>query len=95
LRPPRPADFTAEVTLLPTEAGGRQGPLVQGEWRAVLGVDDVNWSALMMFDGAPGPGETFDVEIWLLLPSEALVMFPAETEFTVWDGGTKGLGRVL
>jgi len=49
----------------------------------------------MMFDGAPGPGETFDVEIWLLLPSEALVMFPAETEFTVWDGGTKGLGRVL
>jgi len=95
LRPPRPADFSAEITLLPTEAGGRRGPLVQGEWKTVLGVGNVNWSALMMFEGAPEPGETFYAEIWLLLPNKALIMFSTGVKFTVWEGGTKGLGQVL
>ncbi len=88
------ATFSAEIRLLAAEGGGREGPLLSGEWRTVLGVGQENWSARLRFSGAPAPGQTFHASVQLLVP-EALQYFPVGTEFTVWEGGTKGVGRVL
>ena len=86
--------FSAEIYLLPTQAGGRTTPLAFGEWRTVLGINDEHWSARLLFSGTHSPGETFPVTVQLLLP-EAIQYFPIGAEFTVWEGGTKATGRVL
>ena len=88
------ATFDAEIHLLASEAGGRAGPLLSGEWRTVLGVGKENWSARIKFSGTPLPGEIFHASVQLLIP-EALQHFPVGAEFTVWEGGTKGVGHVL
>ena len=87
--------FLAEIRLLPTEAGGRKGRLLSGEWRTVLGINDEHWSARLSFSGEPSPGETFVADIQLLYPDKALQFFAVGAEFTVWEGGTKGTGRVV
>jgi hypothetical protein len=46
-----PPEFFADIYLLPAEAGGRRGPLVSGEWRTVLGINDEHWSARLTFVG--------------------------------------------
>ena len=51
--------LTAEIHLLATEEGGRQGPLISGEWRTVLEVNGEHWSARLTFVGEPSPGESF------------------------------------
>lgn len=86
--------FAAEIHLLPAERGGRVGPLLCGEWRTVLGIDGEHWSARLLFDGAPRPGESFRATVQLLV-QEAKQHFPAGAEFTVWEGGNKGVGHVL
>lgn len=89
-----PESFIAEIRLLDTNAGGRNGSLLSGEWRTVLGIGHEYWSARLMFQGAPGPGDLFRAQVELLVP-EATPHFLAGVEFTVWESGTKGLGRVL
>ena len=86
--------FAAEIHLLPTEAGGRHTPLTSGEWRTVLGINDEYWSARLIFTGTYFPGETFCAQVQLLLP-EVTAYFFIGAKFTVWEGGTKGTGRVL
>jgi hypothetical protein len=86
--------FVADIRLLSTETGGRAGPLLSGEWRTVLGIGGEHWSARLLFSGEPSPGEAFQASVQLLMP-EALQYFPVGAEFTVWEGGTKGVGRVL
>ncbi|ENO83942.1 hypothetical protein C666_18185 [Thauera linaloolentis 47Lol = DSM 12138] len=86
--------FAAEIHLLPTEAGGRTGPLSLGEWRTVLGINNEHWSAQLLFSGIHSPGETFSATVQLLVP-EAAQYFPIGAEFTVWEGSTKATGRVL
>jgi hypothetical protein len=86
--------FAAEIRLLPTESGGRTGSLLHGEWRTVLGINNEHWSARLFFSGNPLPGENFSATVQLLVP-EATQYFPVGAEFTVWEGGTKGTGRVL
>ncbi len=89
-----PESFVAEIHLLPVERGGRVGPLVSGEWRTVLGINNEHWSARLLFDSVPAPGDTFRATVQLLVP-EAKQHFPLGAEFTVWEGGTKGVGHVL
>lgn len=89
-----PQTFSVEIHLLPMEAGGRHSPLSHDEWRTVLGINDEHWSARLRFSGNPLPGETFIAIMQLLVP-EASQYFPVGAEFTVWEGGTKGTGRVL
>ena len=89
-----PETFLAEIHLLSAEDGGRVGPLVSGEWRTALGIKDEHWSARMQFDDAPAPGECFRATVQLLVP-EAKQHFLAGAKFTVWEGGTKGVGHVL
>ena len=90
-----PPEFFADLYLLPTEAGGRQGPLVSGVWRTMLGINGEHWSARLTFAGQPAPGETFHSGVQLLVPEVALSYFAVGVEFTVWEGGTKGTGRVV
>lgn len=87
-------DFVADIELLPTEAGGRKGPLMGGEWRTVLGVNGEHWSALLRFDRGQVPGAIFDAAVWLLMFDVALPMFEEGKVFEVWEGGTKGWGCV-
>ena len=89
-----PETFVAEIHLLPAERGGRAGPLVPGEWRTVLGINNEHWSARLLFEASPEPGDSFRATVQLLVP-EAMQHFPAGAEFTVWEGGTKGVGHVL
>ena len=88
------AHFAAEIHLLTTQAGGRSGPLLSGEWRTVLGINNEHWSARLVFSGAPAPGDTFLASVQLLMP-EASQYFPVGAEFTGWEGGTRGTGRVV
>lgn len=88
------AQFAAEIHLLTTEAGGRSGPLLSGEWRTILGINDEHWSARLIFSGTPSPGDTFRATVQLLMP-EAGQHFPVGAEFTVQEGGTRGTGRVV
>lgn len=86
--------FVAQIHLFTPEAGGRAGPLPPSEWRTVLSTNGENWSARLVFSGAPSPGDTFEATAQLLMP-EATQHFPVGTEFTIWEGGTKGIGHVL
>lgn len=88
------ASFFAQIDLLATEAGGRAGRLPSGEWRTVLGINNEHWSARLVFTGEPSPGEAFHATVQLLVP-QAEQYFPVGAEFTVWEGGTKAVGRVL
>jgi hypothetical protein len=89
------SNFVAQIQLLPTESGGRKGPLVSGEWRTVLGINNEHWSAQLVFSGEPAPGESFVSQVQLLRPELALQYFPVGAEFTVLEGGTKGIGKVV
>lgn len=84
----------AEIRLLPAEHGRRVGPLISGEWRTVLGVNNEHWSARLLFDAVPAPGDSFQATVQLLIP-EAKQHFPVGAEFTVWESGTKGVSHVL
>lgn len=89
-----PETFAAEIHLLPAERGGRVGPLVHGEWRTVLGINNEHLSARLLFDEAPAPGDSFRATVQLLVP-EAIHHFPVGAEFTVWESGAKGAVHVL
>ena len=84
----------AEIQLFATQDGGRVGGLVSGEWRTILVVGEENWSARLTFEGAPLPGDTFQAWVQMLFP-EAYPLLPVGTDFTVWENGTQGRGRVL
>jgi len=88
-------DFVATIRLLPTEAGGREGPLLSGEWRTILRAHGENWSARLIFSGQHGPGQSFVSEVQLLVPEIALPFFSVGVEFTVWEGSPKGVGQVV
>ena len=87
--------FVANVQLLSTAEGGRKGPLLSGEWRTVLGINNEHLSARLAFSGQPAPGESFVAQVQLLRPDVALPFFQAGAEFTVWEGDTKGVGQVV
>lgn len=86
--------LVAEIHLFPIEFGGRFTPLVSGEWRTVLGIGEQHWSARLYFSGAPAPGESFEANVQFLV-DEAAQHFPVGAQFTVWENGNKGEGRVL
>ena len=86
--------FVAEIHLVNTDAGGRSGRLLSGEWRTVFGIDNEHWSVRMLFTGAPAPEDVFQTDVELLVPP-ARQYFSSGVEFTVWEGGTKGVALVL
>ncbi|WP_191983771.1 hypothetical protein [Dyella jiangningensis] len=87
-------DFVAEICLLPTAFGDCRGHLSGGAWRTVLEIDHEFWSATVHFDGEHVPGESFEAEVWLLLPEVALPMFEQGVRFALWEDESEALGIV-
>ena len=90
-------EIIVEITLLPTEEGGRLGAIRQGEYRGVLGVGAENFSVRFFVPVESGlnPGETSRFGVQFLFPEMALPYFPIGALFTVWEGGIIGQGQVL
>ena len=90
-------EIVVEVTLLPSEAGGRQGPILQGEYRGVLGVGAENFSVrfFVPIPGGLSSSQTHRLGVQFLVPQAALPHFQVGTLFTVWEGRIIGNGKVL
>jgi hypothetical protein len=90
-------DIQVEITLFPTEQGGRHTAILSGEYRGVLGVGAEHLSVRFFVPAGMrfGLGSTVQVGVEFLFPEYALRHFPPGTEFTVWEGRAIGRGRVL
>jgi len=90
-------EIVVEITLLPSEAGGRKGTILQGEYRGVLGVGSENFSVrfFVPFEDGFSPNQTQRFGVQFLVPEAALPHFTVGTAFTVWEGRVIGNGRVL
>jgi len=90
-------EIIVEITLLPTEGGGRQRAIHTGEYRGVLGVGAENFSVrfFVPMERSVSPGETQRFGAQFLFPETALPYFPVGATFTVWEGRVIGNGRVL
>lgn len=85
-----------QLTLLPTEAGGRKGAILPGYFRTVLVNSRRHFSALLCILNTMSPGgATVYCEVTLLEPDYAKPFFPLGTPFELWEGGRKGYGSVL
>lgn len=89
-------EIAVEVSLLPTERGGRQNPISEGEYRCVLSVGEENFSARFYI---PQQGLIFEVPrklyVQFLYPEMALPFFSVGTSFSVWEGKIIGNGKVI
>lgn len=90
-------EIIVEITLLPSEAGGRESAILHGEYRGVLGVGLENFSVRFCIPLAEGfsPGQAQHFGVQFLIPEAALPHFPVGAAFTVWEGRIIGNGRVL
>jgi hypothetical protein len=90
-------EIIVEITLYPSEVGGRKGAILQGEYRGVLGVGSENFSVrfFVPFEDGFSPSQTQRFGVQFLVPEAALPHFPAGAEFSVWEGRVIGSGRVL
>jgi hypothetical protein len=90
-------EIVVEITLLPSEAGGRESAIPKGEYRGVLGVGAENFSVrfFVSFDHGFSPNQPQRFGVQFLFPEAALPYFPIGTVFTVWEGRVIGNGQVL
>jgi hypothetical protein len=90
-------EIIVEITLLPSEAGGRKGAIQHGEYRGVLGVGSENFSVRFFVPLKDGfsPNQTQRFGVQFLVPDGALPHFPVGAEFSVWEGRVIGNGQVL
>lgn len=61
-------DIVANLTLLPTNSGGREGPTPPSELRCIMTIEDKNFSVVVHLEqtGSIVPGQTIDVPISFL-----------------------------
>lgn len=90
-------EIIVEITLLPSEAGGRASAIQHAEYRGVLGVGAENFSVrfFVALSGGFSQNQTQQFGIQFLFPDAALPHFPVGAEFSVWSGRIIGNGRVL
>jgi hypothetical protein len=93
-----PPDLVADITLYPTERGGRRGP-TPPEWFAcvcLLAPDDGRgWDCRLLLGGRSLlPGETRRVGMVFLSDGEAVAMLRNADRFLLWDGRVVGEGTV-
>jgi hypothetical protein len=84
----------AEVTLYPTDKGGRRGPTAS-EWFGcpckISRDDSHGWDCRILLGGIPmSPGETRRVEIIFLSPEQAIPALRAAGTFFLWEGRVIG-----
>ena len=70
-------EITIEITLHPSEAGGRKSAISQGEYRGVLGVGSENFSVrfFVQFAGGLSPNQKQRLGVQFLVPEVALPLF--------------------
>ncbi len=90
-------EVVVEITLLSSEAGGRNGAILRGEYRGVLGIGSDNFSVrfFVPLEGGLLPNQRTIFGVQFLVPEAALPHFAVGTTFTVWEGKVIGNGRVL
>lgn len=88
--------LSAQLTLLPTSAGGRRNGILPGEFRTVLGVSGRHFSAALHLQEMAQPGgSAVFCDVTFLDPELAVPFFPPGVQFELWEGGRKGYGSVL
>jgi hypothetical protein len=90
-------EIVVEITLLSFKAGSRNGAILQGEYRGVLGVGSEHFSVrfFVPVEGGLLPNQRARLGVQFLVPEAAVPHFPVGTAFTVWEGKVIGNGRVL
>ena len=89
-------ELRARVTLYPTAEGGRNTPILGGEYRTILGIGEEHFSARCDV-GADRPllaGETVELSFQFLFPEAALPLFQIGSVFSIWEGRDIGRGEV-
>jgi hypothetical protein len=96
-RPPREPDIVVELTLYPTEAGGRKQPLWQGcRLPHDFGLPgEMNDGMYEFLDKPPAPGETAKANVWLLCPERNYGRFEIGFIFRVWENVFFAQGKIL
>jgi len=94
--PVRP-QVLVDIELFSSDRGGRQGAILQGEYRGVLSVGKESFSVRFLVSSPKGfaPGESARVGVQFLAPEAALPHFPIGRAFEVWEGGVVGGGTVV
>lgn len=92
--PPIVPDITARLKLLRTARGGRDEPILAGEYRGILAARGQHFSFRCMMPPL-GLGESCTLEIEFMFPDLARPIFKHNLEFNLWEGGMIGYGRVL
>ena len=90
-------DILAEISLLPTQAGGRKDPTPVTWLGCPVQVDGKYFDARIDLSelGPVEPGQTVRVPLKFLCPEVALVHFVAGKVFALWEGRVIGSGKVL
>jgi Elongation factor Tu C-terminal domain len=94
---PHPKDIEAEVTFLPTQAGGRHTPALSG-YRPQFYYDGLDWDALQFYPdvGQVNPGDTVRVHLTFLRPEAHAGKIKPGTLFLIREGQrTVGYGQVI
>jgi hypothetical protein len=90
--------FIAEISLYPTEAGGRASPII-GDWFGCPckfdEADQTAWDCRIITNGELfAPGETKRLEIVFLTP-EAGALFRTVKRFYLWEGRIIGTASAI
>jgi hypothetical protein len=96
-RPERPPDLKVELSLLPTNDGGRTYGLWQGcRLPHDFGLpDEMNDGAYEFLHAPPLPGKTAEAYVWLLAPERNKGRLYEGFEFRVWEGRFVGIGKIV
>ena len=87
-------DIVAEVHLLTTENGGRQGPTPSTYWGCLAKIEGEYWDCSVLLDevGSLAPGTTTVVPIKFVSPVPGLKI---GNQFRLWEGSFVGTARIL
>lgn len=96
-RPDREPDLEVEVSLLPTDQGGRKQPLWQGcRYPHDFGLPDEMNDGMHEFpDGPPAPGETARSLVWLLARERNAGRLSVGHPFKMWEGKIIAQGKIM
>lgn len=96
-RPPREPDLEVEVTLYPTEAGGRNHPLWQGcRLPQDFGLSEELNDGMYEFIGEPpSPGGKQKAYVWLLVPERNRGRLFENFQYRIWEGKFVGTGKII
>lgn len=96
-RPTQEPDLEVEITLLPTDEGGRKHQLWQGcRLPHDFGLAEELNDGMYEFAGEPpSPGSSQKAYVWLLVPERNRGRFYEGFEYRIWEGHFIGSGRVF